>query len=226
MIVATPPGSLLCKVVGPKKYDLIYIDPPWPYFGDPNKMGAAGKHYNLMSQPDICQMDIKSILNKNAMVLVWATGPKLHFAIEAIKSWGLHFRGVAFVWVKTKKDLTIINGQGVPPTFTKPTTELVLCATTCKNGRPLKLQKFNTPQVILAPRNGHSTKPDEVRQQIDLTLGSKIDRLEIFARTITPGWEAIGNALTGEDINISIGKLNGSISCLPSVVVPPPSLVV
>lgn len=219
MSTVAPLVTYQCIVTGPKKYDLIYIDPPWPYFGDPNKMGAAGKHYNLMSQPDICNMDIKSILNKNGMVLVWATGPKLHFAIEAIKSWGLHYRGIAFVWVKTKKDKSIINGQGVPPTFTKPTSELVLCATTCKNGRPLKLLKFNTPQIILAPRNGHSTKPDEVRQQIDATLGISIDRLEIFARAVVPGWEAIGNHLTGEDVNISIGKLNGSLPCFSPPIV-------
>lgn len=209
-------------ITAPKKYDLILIDPPWSYFGDPNKMAAAGKHYNLMSQADICGMDLKSILNKNAMVLVWATGPRLHFAFEAIKSWGLHFRGVAFVWVKTKKDGTIINGQGVPPTFTKPTSEFVLCATTTKAGRPLKLSKFNTPQIILAPRAGHSTKPEKVRQEIDATLGTSITKLEIFARTQVPGYDAIGNHLTGEDVNTSIGKLNGTISCVP----PLPQVVV
>lgn len=217
--------SSLFTIVAPKKYDLIYIDPPWSYFGDPNKMGAAGKHYSLMSQVDICAMDLKSILNKNAMVLVWATGPRLHFAIEAIKAWGLHYRGVAFVWVKTKQDKTIINGQGVPPTFTKPTSEYVLCATTCKNGRPLKLKKFNTPQIILAPRKGHSTKPEEVRQQIDLTLGTGIDRLEIFARTLVPQWDVVGNAVCNEDVAVSIGKLNGSIPCSfpPPVSVDPES---
>lgn len=212
--------SPLVVITAPKKYDLIYIDPPWSYFGDPNKMGAAGKHYGLMSQQDICNMDLKSILNKNGMVLIWATGPRLNFAFEAIKAWGLHYRGVAFVWVKTKKDKTIINGQGVPPTFTKPTSEFVLCATTCKNGRPLKLKKFNTPQIILAPRQGHSTKPDEVRKEIEATLGTNIDKLEIFARVLSPGWDAIGNHVCQEDINISIGKLNGTIPILVNTGLP------
>lgn len=206
----------LVTILKPKKFDLILLDCPWPYHGSGTKMGAAAKHYSLMTQRDICSLDLKSILKKNAMVLVWATGPRLDLAIEAIKSWGLHYRGMSFVWVKTRKDGTIIHGQGVPPTFTKPTTEVVLCATTCRAGRPLPLLKFNTPQVILAPRAGHSTKPEKVREQIEMTLGGKIDKLEIFARTIVPAWEAIGNHLTGEDVSISIGKLNGSIPIVSS----------
>jgi len=203
-------ASPLFQVSAQKKYDLILIDPPWSYtvFGT----AGASKHYSLMSQADICALNIKSILKKNAMVLVWATGPRLDYAMEAIKAWGLHYRGIAFVWVKTRKgDNGIISGQGVPPTFTKPTSEIVLCATTKKSGRPVKLQKFNTPQVILAPRTHHSSKPEEIRKEIDSTVGSSIDKLEIFARATVPRWDTIGNAVCGEDISVSIGKLNGTI---------------
>lgn len=200
-------------ITSPKKYDLIYIDCPWSYtnFGT----ASASGHYALMSQQDICGLDLRSILNpKGGMVLVWATGPRLNFAIEAIKSWGLHYRGVAFVWVKTRKaDNGIISGQGVPPTFTKPTTEFLLCASTKKSGRPLGLKVFNAPQVILAPREGHSVKPEVFRTTIDSILGNSISKLEIFARKlpVSPLWEAIGNEITGEDVRTSIQKLNGSL---------------
>lgn len=201
-------------ITAPKKYDVILCDPPWHYHGSQTKMGAAGKHYKLMSQQALGAMDVKSILKKKGMVLMWATGPRLDYAIDLIRSWGLHYRGIGFVWVKTRKDGVIINGQGVPPTFTKPTTELVLVATTQRAGRPVKLIKHNTPQVVLAPRSGHSTKPEEVRALIEATLGPNVDYLEMFARTQFPGWDAIGDALTGEDITTSIDKLNGSISCV------------
>jgi len=203
----------LVTITATKKYDLIYIDPPWSYtnFGT----ASASSHYGLMTQTDICNMDLKSILNKDGMVLVWATGPRLDYAMEAIKCWGLHYRGVAFVWVKTRKDGGVINGQGVPPTFTKPMAEFVLCATTKKAGRPIKLQKFNTPQIVMAPREGHSTKPQVFRQHIEATLTPNISKLEIFARTLVSTWDCIGNGVTGEDVNVSIGKLNGSISCIP-----------
>lgn len=202
------------SICSQKKYDVVYIDCPWSYFGDGNKMGAAAKEYNLMSQKDIESMNIKSLLKKNACVFVWATCPRLPYAIEAIKSWGLHFRGVAYVWVKTNKNNAIICGQGVPPTFTKPTTELVLLATTTKTGRPLKLKKFNAPQVVLASRTRkHSEKPAVFRKSIVETFenGDSLDKLEIFAREIQPGWDCIGNEICGEDINTSIGKLNGNL---------------
>lgn len=201
------------QVLAPKKFDVILCDPPWHYHGSQTKMGAAGNHYKLMSQQSLGSMNVKSILKKKGMVLMWATGPRFDYAIDLIRAWGLHFRGVGFVWVKTRKDGVIINGQGVPPTFTKPTTEFVLVATTQRAGRPVKLIKHNTAQVVLAPRSGHSTKPEDVRKLVEATLGTGIDYLEMFARNQTPGWDAIGDALTGEDIATSIGKLNGTISC-------------
>ena len=204
----------LLSICSKKKYDVVLIDCPWSYFGDGQKMGAAAKEYNLMSQADIEAMQIKSLLKKNACVFVWATCPRLDLAISAIRSWGLHYRGVAFVWVKTNKKGNIIAGQGVPPTFTKPTTELLLLATTKKTGRPLKLRKYNQAQVILASRtNKHSEKPEVFRQHIVDVFdnGDTLDKLEVFAREITPGWDCVGNEICGEDVNVSVGKLNGSL---------------
>lgn len=203
-------------IVAPKKYDVVYVDPPWSYtnFGT----ASATKHYNLMSQASLGALNVKSVLKKKGLVLMWATGPRMDYAIDLIRAWGLHYRGVGFVWVKTRNDGKIINGQGVPPTFTKPTTEYVLVATTQRTGRPVKLLKHNTAQVVLAARQGHSTKPVEVRNLIEQTLGTGVDYLEMFARIQTPGWDSIGDALTGEDIAVSIGKLNGTIPCVQPVV--------
>lgn len=39
-----------------KRYDVIYMDPPWSYYGDPNKMGAAGKEYNLMEDQELAEL--------------------------------------------------------------------------------------------------------------------------------------------------------------------------
>ena len=193
-----------------KTYDVIMIDPPWSYFGSTTKNAAAGKHYSLMSQEELAKIELKSLLKKKGMVFVWATCPRLNFAIEMIKSWGLNYRGVAFVWVKTRKDGGIISGQGVPPTFTKPTTELLLLATTNKTGRPVPLRKFNTAQVILSPRGAHSVKPAVFRTTIEETLVTGIDKLEIFGRQVVPGWDVIGDGITGEDVTVSISKLNGT----------------
>ena len=193
-----------------KRYDVILIDPPWLYYGDKNKNAAAGKHYNLMSDDDIKALSIKKLLKKNAYVFVWATGPKLDLALDAIKSWGLFYRGVGHVWVKTNKQGKVINAQGIPPTYSKPTTEFLLVATTSKKGRPLKLLNSALPQVVLESRNpmGHSAKPDKFHELIESAFASSgLERLEIFARTVKNGWDAIGDGIDGQDIRTTIEQI-------------------
>jgi len=192
-----------------KKYAIALIDPPWAYYGDPNKNAAAGKHYNLMSDADIQALPIKSILEKDAYVFVWATCPKLDLAIETIKAWGLHYRGVAHVWVKINKAGKIIHGQGIPPTYSKPTSELLLVATTKKAGRPIKLLDSALPQIVLEPRPpGHSTKPRRFHELIEKGLGAATPRIELFARSSVQGWDAIGGTVSGsEDIAETLRRM-------------------
>jgi N6-adenosine-specific RNA methylase IME4 len=175
-----------------KTYDIILLDPPWPYYGDPNKNCAAGKHYTLMTVEEINNLPIRSLLNKPGAVFCWATSPRLHFAVDAIKSWGLHYRGIAHTWVKTRKDGGIISGQGIKATYSKPTTELLLLATTNKTGRPFKVLDEAMGQVVLTPRGGHSVKPPVFRELIVKTYGDK-SRIELFARTKPEGWDVWGD---------------------------------
>lgn len=174
-----------------KKYDIIYIDPPWDYYGSPTKMAAAGKHYDLMPQEEVKKLPIKDLLQPKGACFVWATCPRLDLAIEAIEAWGLHYRGVAHIWVKTRRDGKIIHGQGVPPTYSKPTTELLLFASTTKKGRPIKLLDKALPQVVLAPRAEHSRKPAIFRELIERAYGPK-SRLEMFARGKVSEWDVWG----------------------------------
>jgi N6-adenosine-specific RNA methylase IME4 len=183
-----------------KKYSVIYADPPWMYFGDPLKDQAAGKHYDLMQTEDICTLPVRDITAKDAACFMWATGPKLEEALKVMKAWGFHYRGIAWVWVKTNAEGRIISGQGVRPTFVKPTTELVLVGSTCKTGRPLPLLTEAQGQVVLAsrPNNKHSSKPNEIRQRIVQLLGD-IPRIELFAREKLPGWDVWGNEAPNGD---------------------------
>jgi site-specific DNA-methyltransferase (adenine-specific) len=174
-----------------KRYDIVYVDPPWFYYGSAVKDAAAAKHYPLMSPEELSALDVRSILNKRAAVFMWATCPRLNFAIELIAQWGLHYRGVAYVWVKTNRAGKIINGQGVPPTFTKPTTELLLVATTTRTGRPFPIRDLAQAQVMLHPRGEHSEKPAAFRHAIEALCGDR-PRIELFSRTCASGWDAWG----------------------------------
>lgn len=176
------------------RYDIAYVDPPWHYYGSPIKDAAAAKHYPLMSLEELSAIDVRKILNKRAAVFVWATCPRLQFAFKLIESWGLHYRGVAYVWVKVNKRGAIIAGQGVMPTFTKPTSELLLAATTTPTGRPFPILDLAQPQVVLAPRGAHSEKPAVFRELIERLCGER-PRIELFARTRVPNWDAWGAEL-------------------------------
>lgn len=172
-------------------YDIVYADPPWYYYGSQLKDAAAAKHYPLMSQEDLATLPVRDMMSKRAALFLWATCPRLNFAIELIERWGLHYRGVAYVWVKTNAKGAIISGQGVPPTFTKPTTELVLAATTAPSGRPFPLRDLAQGQVVLAQRAEHSRKPAVFRERIEALCGKR-PRIELFARECVRGWDSWG----------------------------------
>lgn len=173
-------------------YDIVYADPPWPYYGSTTKDAAAGKHYDLMTMPDLCALPVRGLFAGQGAAFVWVTCPKLDLGVDLIRAWGLHYRGVAFNWIKTRRDGGVIGAQGVPPTATKPTSELCLLATTCRTGRPFPLLDAAVSQVVLAPRRGHSQKPPEIRDRIVSLYGNR-PRLELFAREAAPGWDRWGN---------------------------------
>lgn len=179
------------------RWEVILVDPPWPYSGDPNKDQAAGKHYDLMTADQINSMPIRDIMSKRSVVYMWATSPKLHLAMQAGAAWGLHYKGVAFVWVKTTKGGKIISGQGVRPTITKPTTEMVLAFSNVKNGRPLPILDESIGQVATAPRGAHSEKPGEFARRIEMLHGN-VSKLEMFARSERAGWDAWGLGVGSE----------------------------
>lgn len=173
-------------------YKIVYADPSWNYYGDPNKDAACGKHYDTMTLEEICLLPIKSIMDKKSALFLWATCPKLHYAFEAIKAWDLYYRGVAFIWAKCRRDGKLIHGQGPRPTFTHPTSELVLVATPNKYGRPFKILDESMGQVIVAPRTRkHSEKPPIFRDKI-VELCGDLPRIELFAREKFDGWDGWG----------------------------------
>jgi len=177
------------------KFKVVYADPPWMHFGDPNKSQAAGKHYAMMDTDEIGALPVMDLVDRPGACFLWATGPRLHFAVKVMEQWGFHFRGVAYVWVKTRKsDGGIVGGRGVRPTFVKPSTEFVLAGSTCKTGRPIPIQTEAQHQVVLAPIRQHSVKPVEVRQRIEELFGD-VPMVELFARERTPGWAAWGQEL-------------------------------
>jgi N6-adenosine-specific RNA methylase IME4 len=170
-----------------QKYNIIYADPPWKYDDGMNagKRGAIHK-YPVMSDKEILEMPVLSIAADNCALLLWATFPRYGLALEVIKAWGFAYKSAAFVWVKTnrvKGNLFMGNGN-----FTRANAEVCLLGI---RGKMQRLDK-SVHQVVKAPRQEHSRKPDEVRERI-LKLFGDIPRIELFARRPVDGWEVWGN---------------------------------
>lgn len=176
-------------------YDVVLMDPPWAYTGQQDKWGAAAKFYPTHTLDVIQTLPLVPMLSKKAVIFCWTTGPKLEESVLLLRSWGLHYRGVAFVWVKTKLDgKTPIGAQGVRPSIVKPLTELVLAASTVPSGRPLPLSNEAICQTVFAPKSAHSVKPDTVQDRIDLMYPTA-RKIELFARRQRPGWDSWGNEI-------------------------------
>jgi len=73
-------------------------------------------------------------------------------------------------------------------------------------GKPIKASN-GVSSVVIAPREGHSKKPDIVRDKIVEFVGD-LPRIELFAREKTEGWDVYGNevesdvVLTEEDLEL------------------------
>lgn len=171
-------------------YDVILTDPPWKYYGAGDKWGAAKKHYPCLTEAEISA--IVPPLSRKGVLFMWTTSAFLEVSLRIISNWGLAYRGVAFVWVKTNKAGQPLGATGVRPSITKPLTEFVLAASPVAKGRPLPLNDEAARQTIFAPRGRHSEKPIETYERIE-SMYPNASKLEMFARNTRTGWDAWGN---------------------------------
>lgn len=86
-----------------KKYQIIYADPPWKYRNMGNIEATAEAHYSTMEQADIESLPVADLADKNCILFLWATFPKIQEALNCMKAWGFEYKTVGFTWVKTNK---------------------------------------------------------------------------------------------------------------------------
>lgn len=156
-----------------KKYKIIYADPAWSY-KDKALAGnrGAGCKYDVMSLQDIANLDVKSIADKDCVLFMWVTMPKLNECFEVIKAWGFEYKTVAFTWIKLNKNKpTPFMGMG---RWTRANAEICLLAT---KGKPSRISA-GVHSVVMTPIERHSKKPDEIRKRIvDLMGGGRKGRI-------------------------------------------------
>lgn len=186
-------------------FSVLYADPPWAFrrsaLINRGHARAVEKEYPTMQPDEIAALPVGLIAEPNAVLFLWATGPKLPQALSVMRSWGFEYRTIAFVWIKltTRADKPFF-GMGF---YTRANAELVLVGT---RGKGLRRRDASVRQVVLDVYDGpseeqiasrigrHSAKPDEVRMRIERLYEGP--RIELFAREQVRDWYVWGNDAT------------------------------
>jgi len=160
-------------------FDLIYCDPPWKYDFTETNNRKIENQYPTMSVNEICDMELPGIAD-NALLLMWATAPKLREALTVIDVWGFEYKTHG-IWNKEK------IGMGY---WFRGQHELFLVAIKGKFSPPIPENR--NPSVYEESRNTHSTKPAHYYEWIERAF-PLAHKIELFARNKRDGWEAWGN---------------------------------
>lgn len=168
------------------KFSILYADPPWNYKGQQqhsttSTTGGAEAHYGTQTLSELKLLDVQSVSEEDAVLFLWTSSPHLDQAIELMRAWGFQYKTIAFVWEKQRAN---------PGYYTLSQCELCLVG---KRGKiPSPRGSRRERQFLSELRRAHSQKPDEIRNRIARMFPTQ-KKLELFARTATPGWSVFGN---------------------------------
>jgi N6-adenosine-specific RNA methylase IME4 len=168
-----------------EKFRVIYADPAWSYNDkqDTPQLGGAAKHYDTMTISQLCELPVKEISDKDAVLFLWVTSPLLEDAFEVIKSWGFKYKS-SFIWDKIKHNMGHYNSV----------RHEILLISTKGSCTPDNKTLYDSVQSIERNDN-HSEKPIEFLNIID-DLYSYGNKLEMFCRKIKKqNWYGWGNEI-------------------------------
>jgi len=168
----------------PATYQVIYVDPPWRYdHTETPDVRQIENQYTTMTMEELEKMVIPAA--PHAVMLMWATNPKLKDALHLMEVWGFSYR-TNMVWTKNQMgmgyyvrgahEILLIGKKGnlsMPPTSARPISWLN------------------------SPRQAHSVKPDYFMDRIE-AMYPDCSKLEMFARHNRPGWTAWGHEITDD----------------------------
>jgi N6-adenosine-specific RNA methylase IME4 len=182
-----------------EKFRVAAIDCPWhfetraPVTVKVNDRSPQ-KHYPTADLAHLKTIPFGDILERNAWVFCWMTGPLLAKGVQVplAKAWGLEISGMAFGWLKLwdsfdtnlfartpllEQDLAVGGGY-----TTRKNLEFVVLM---KRGQP-KVARRDIREPIISPRAEHSRKPGEFYRRVEhFCEGPRID---MFGGAERPGW--------------------------------------
>lgn len=165
----------LLEYVDEQKYNIIYADPPWKYENERDHNPAlGGMKYDTMSIEELCALPVSQITDKDCLLFLWVTMPKLEECFPVIKAWGFKYTTCAFRWIKLNKNANpesftnkdLYSGLG---SWVNGNEEICLLA---KKGSPKRFNKSVkqlTPYVsLLSPIDiEHKMKMSELQSNFE-----------------------------------------------------------
>ena len=200
------------------KYNVICADPPWN-FSDPLVMSGVKRgaisQYRTLNLNDIKNLDVSSIAEDDAVLILWVPSSMLQDGLDVMKSWGFAQKQT-YIWVKIKKNLKLPKIKYINEILAffmgrlfRQTHEIALIGT--KGKIYSKLQNRSQRSVVLDVNLKHSAKPEGLQDSLDIMFPSPHNtKVELFARRSRPGWDCVGLECPDsldEDIRDSIERL-------------------
>jgi N6-adenosine-specific RNA methylase IME4 len=172
-------------------FGIILADPCWRYRVQGGR-GAADKQYKTMSLAELSLLPVEKLAAPDAVLFMWGVWPMLLEAGALMKVWGFDYLNCGFIWVKTNPVTpTPFFGMGH---WTRGNAEFCLMG---KRGKPKRVdaavQQIVENNLIVAPVEEHSAKPEEVRRRIECLMGKDLPAIELFARRPAADWECFGD---------------------------------
>lgn len=164
------------------RYQIIVADPAWKFASNSKaKPGRnARRHYDCMTDAEICALPVKEWAEKDAMLFMWTTVPMLVRSLPVLPAWGFKYVSQV-VWVKSR----IATGY-----WARNRHEILIIA---KRGKlPCPKPILFPDSVIEAPTREHSRKPEFFQDRID-EVWPHHTKLEMNARRPRDGWALWGN---------------------------------
>ena len=162
------------------KFDLIYADPPWQYDFVEAENRAIENQYPTLAVQQLCELAVPSA--DNALLLLWATAPKLKEALQVMESWGFSYKTHAIwdkeiigmgYWFRGQHELLLV---GVKGHFSPPPTGI------------------RVSSIFKEKRTRHSHKPIAFYEWVERSFPSA-KYIELFARDTRKGWSFWGNEI-------------------------------
>uniref|UniRef100_A0A3Q3AS12 Methyltransferase 4, N6-adenosine n=1 Tax=Kryptolebias marmoratus TaxID=37003 RepID=A0A3Q3AS12_KRYMA len=172
-----------------KKFDLIVIDPPWE-----NKSVKRSRRYSFLPSTQLKRLPVPQLSSSGCLLVTWVTNRPSHLRFvrdELYPHWGVQVVAEWF-WLKVTT-----SGQFVFPLDSqhkKPYEVLILgrCPTNTSTRSSERPEIEDKRLIVSVPSALHSQKPS-LSEVLKPYVGAEAKCLELFARSLQPGWTSWGN---------------------------------